>query len=111
MPIGTSAVSVTPASAQGVGCLSTGRISLVSVYRPQVHEGGGLAIYVRPQNKQCTTQNFTVNHVGAAGYKAANSRGRLASREQTPEWVVPFQVGGNSVTNETIRNNGRLSCD
>jgi hypothetical protein len=111
MLMGASAVSVTPASAQGVDGLSTGRISLVPVYRLQVHEGGGLAINARLQNQQSKTQNFTVNYLGAAGYKAANSRGRLASREQTSEWVVTFLVGSKSVTDETIRNNVRLSCD
>lgn len=102
-----------PASAQAVDCISSGRISMLSVQRIQMPggEGAGLAINVLLQNNQATTQNFTVNYVGFGRYKATNERGTLRARQQATTWVVTFQVGGSSVTDDTIRSNVRLTCD
>ncbi|MBS7789038.1 hypothetical protein KTR66_03470 [Roseococcus sp. SDR] len=104
---------IASASAQGVDCLSSGRISMLSVQRIQMPggEGAGLAINVLLQNNQATTQNFTVNYVGFGRYKATNERVTLRGRQQATTWVVTFQVGGSSVTDDTIRSNVRLTCD
>lgn len=110
---GTLCASAAPAFAQGVDCLSSGRISMLSVQRIQMPggEGAGLAVNVLLQNNRDTTQNFTVNYVGFGRYKATNERGTLRARQQAVTWVVTFQVGGTSVTDDTIRSNVRLSCD
>ena len=102
-----------PASAQQVDCVSSGRISMLSVQRIQMPggEGAGLAVNVLLQNNRDTTQNFTVNYVGFGRYKATNERGTLRARQQAVTWVVTFQVGGTSVTDDTIRSNVRLACD
>lgn len=110
---GALGVSAIPASAQQVDCLGSGRISMLSVQRIQMPggEGAGLAINVLLQNNRDTTQNFTVNYVGFGRYKATNERATLRARQQAATWVVTFQVGGSSVTDDTIRSNVRLACD
>lgn len=68
-------------------------------------------IHVMLRNNQRTTQNLAVNYMGAARYKASNERMTLRAGQQALAWVVTFQVGGSSVTDETIRSNVRLVCD
>lgn len=98
------------ASAQGVDCLASGRISLLSVQRQQVSQGGAVSINVLLQNTQSTTQNFSVYYTGPARYAANNAPAQLSARQQRTQWVATMDVGGNTLPDDVTRSYLRLSC-
>ncbi len=107
---GAIGASATPALAQPAHCLGSGRLTLLGVQREPTAEGG-VRVSILLQNSQPTAQTYNVTYVGGFGQGVGNHRRRLAPQSQAAQWVVTFQPGAPSVTDQAILGNLRLICE
>lgn len=109
--LATTAGLANPARAQGVNCLTTGKLQITHIGRNQMTggEGGGLALNVLVFNPQNTPQRFTITYTGPARFKVTNQEGSRRAFERSSEWVATVS-GGSSITDAQIRQYVTLTC-
>lgn len=100
-----------PATAQGVNCLTAGKLQITHIGRNQMTggEGGGLALSVLVFNPQDTAQRFTITYTGPARYKVTNQELSRRPYERATAWVATVS-GGFSITDAQIRQYVTLTC-
>lgn len=106
-----AAIAHAPAQAQGVNCLTSGKLQITHVGRNQMTggEGGGLALSVLIFNPQNTTQRFTITYNGPARYKVTNQELTRTAYQRASQWVATVS-GGSAITDQQIRDNLTLTC-